>query len=218
MRLAGGISVAALVVSAVCGAQCQAHDLKAAGSSLPDAPAAQTTIWANRLASFLPAADFSANGRTGFYKVISSGMYGNGSAWRDWVAAYKEPRDTNEFFRKQLPALLRHNASYNSATNGSLMRRAIYAASRPVVTKAADGKGKLNAEYVLGVLSSAVLHTAYRPYWNRPVSAPFSDFGSTIGNDAGMNLLHEFGPGLEQLMKNHTPKFVSHIEASLTGK
>jgi hypothetical protein len=27
-----------------------------------------------------------------------------------------------------------------------------------------------------------------------------------------MNLWHEFGPAIEQLMKNHTPRFVSRIE------
>jgi hypothetical protein len=27
-----------------------------------------------------------------------------------------------------------------------------------------------------------------------------------------MNLLHEFRPGLEQLMKNHAPRFVTKIE------
>jgi hypothetical protein len=30
-----------------------------------------------------------------------------------------------------------------------------------------------------------------------------------------MNLFHEFGPGLQQLMKNHAPKFVSRIEERL---
>jgi hypothetical protein len=68
------------------------------------------------------------------------------------------------------------------------------------------------------VLTTAVIHTAYRPYWNRPVSTPFSNFGSTVGNDAGVNLLHEFAPGLQQLMKSHTPRFVSRIEADLGHK
>jgi hypothetical protein len=33
-----------------------------------------------------------------------------------------------------------------------------------------------------------------------------------VGNDAGMNLWHEFGPGIEQVMKNHTPRFVVKLE------
>jgi hypothetical protein len=30
-----------------------------------------------------------------------------------------------------------------------------------------------------------------------------------------MNLLHEFGPGLQQLVKSHAPKFVSRVEQRL---
>jgi len=41
---------------------------------------------------------------------------------------------------------------------------------------------------------------------------PFNDFGSTIGSDAGMKVFHEFGPGIRQMMKGLTPKFVSKIE------
>jgi hypothetical protein len=58
-------------------------------------------------------------------------------------------------------------------------------------------KEKLNTSYFLGVLSLIAMHTAKSPYRTRTASAPFSDFGSTIGNDAGVNLFHEFGPGIQ---------------------
>jgi hypothetical protein len=105
--------------------------------------------------------------------------------------------------------------SYRPLAQGSLMGRATFAASRTVITRDPSGKGKLNTSYFLGVLTSALAHTAYRPYWRRSVGAPFSDFGSTVGNDAGMNLWHEFGPGIQQMMKSHTPKFVERIEESV---
>jgi hypothetical protein len=50
------------------------------------------------------------------------------------------------------------------------------------------------------------------------LGAPFSDFGSTVGNDSGMNLWHEFGPDIQQLMKSHAPKFVSKIEEQIGHK
>ena len=78
------------------------------------------------------------------------------------------------------------------------------------------GKGRLNTSYFLGVLTSVAIHTAYRPYWARSASATFNNFGSTIGSDAGINLFHEFQPGLLQMMKGHTPTFVSKIEARIT--
>src|SRR5712692_1802688 len=50
----------------------------------------------------------------------------------------------------------------------------------------------------LGALTSVAIATAYRPYWARSTSATFRTFGSTIGSDAGINLFHEFGPGIRQ--------------------
>jgi len=97
-------------------------------------------------------------------------------------------------------------------SGGSLMGRATYAASRPLITRDYSGKSKLNTSYLLRTLTAVARDTASTPYWKRSRAEPFSDFGSTIGNDAGMNLWHEFGPGVEQLLKSHTPKFVSRIE------
>ena len=98
------------------------------------------------------------------------------------------------------------------------MGRATYAASSIFITRDSSGNRRLNTNYFLGVLTSAMLHTAYRPYWRRSVSDPVSDFGSRIGNDAGMNLYREFGPNLEQLMKSHEPRFVSRIEERIDRK
>jgi hypothetical protein len=125
-------------------------------------------------------------------------------------------REPIDFFGKYLyPSLRKRNLDYRPLSGGNVMGRATYAASRFLVTRDDSGKGRLNTSYFLGVLSSAAMHTAYRPYWRRGVAEPFSDFGSTIGNDVGMNLFHEFSPGLEHLMKSHAPKFVSRIEERL---
>jgi hypothetical protein len=66
------------------------------------------------------------------------------------------------------------------------------------------------------VLTSVAIATAYRPYWTRSSSEAFKTLGSTIGSDVGINLFHEFGPGIRQMVKGHTPKFVSRIEERIT--
>lgn len=132
------------------------------------------------------------------------------------VVAYREPLSTSDTLRKYLYSALHSGAaSYQAPAESSLMHRATEAVSQTFLARTPEGKVRINTPYVLGVLGKAVLGTAYRPYWNRPVSAPFSDFGSRVGNDAGMNLLHEFGPGMQQILKSHAPKFVSHIAASV---
>ena len=110
------------------------------------------------------------------------------------------------------PSLLRQDPRYYPSTSDSFMGRASYAASRIFVTRDDSGKGRLNTRYFLGVLTSVAIHSAHRPYGTRSTSETFNNFGSTIGSDAGMNVYHEFGPGIRQLVKGYTPKFVSRIE------
>lgn len=107
---------------------------------------------------------------------------------------------------------------YRGSTSNSLFGRATYAASSIVLTRDDQGNSRLNTSYLLRVLTSAVVHSAYRPYWKRSLSQPFSDFGATIGNDAGMNVFNEFKPGILQLVKTHEPKFVSRIEQHFEQK
>ena len=126
-------------------------------------------------------------------------------------------RESSTFLGKYLStSLLRQNLRYHRSTSGSFMGRAAYAASHIFTTRDDSGKKRLNSPYFLGVLSSVAIHAAYRPYWIRSPSAPFNDFGSTIGNDAGSNLFHEFGPGIRQMVKSHTPKFAARIEEQIT--
>lgn len=101
-------------------------------------------------------------------------------------------------------------------SSDKLMDRALYAASRTFIARDETGRARLNASYFLGVLSSVAVHSAQRPYWARSGSEAFSDFRSTIGSDAGMNVLHEFEPGIRQMAKHFTPKFASRIEERIT--
>jgi hypothetical protein len=87
-----------------------------------------------------------------------------------------------------------------------------------VVRRDETGKARLNTSYLLRTLTSVAKDAASTPYWRRHLADPFSDFGSTVGNDAGMNLWHEFAPGIEHLAKNHTPAFVSRIEERIGHK
>jgi hypothetical protein len=113
------------------------------------------------------------------------------------------------------PQLPKQDQPHFSSTGG-LVARTCFAASRVLITRDDSGKSRLNTSYFLGVLTSSVVHSAYRPYWARSTSATFNDFGSTIGGNAGVNVFHEFEPGLRQVMNGHVPKIVSRIEERIT--
>ncbi|MCU1304666.1 MAG: hypothetical protein JWQ87_4950 [Candidatus Sulfotelmatobacter sp.] len=210
------IRVACLVslCLAACGAVCQDGLVTAGLSSLPDAPsaAAQTET----VGAFADEGGSPIAAPVNLNVTRESGPgYGSRLAPSFSVRYNAQPaqKTSSDFFDKFLYAtLLRRNSNYHPSSSDSLVGRTMYAASRIFVTHDESGQAKVNTSYFVGVLGSAALHMAYRPYWARSASAPFSDFGSTVGNDAGMNLLHEFRPGLEQLMKNHAPRFMTKIE------
>jgi hypothetical protein len=206
------VRVIAFLSLAVCGALGQQPEPKSAENALPDAPsmagAARDRTGGDGRVQFSrePVGAAAASAWPDSVRALGSGF---GTLDVEHKPALTESPD---FFGKHLyPALAKRNSSYHPSTSGSLLGRATYAASRPFVARDASGKGKLNTPYFLGVLGSAVAHTAYRPYWNRPASAPLSNFGSTIGNDAGVNLWHEFEPSVQHLMKSHAPQFVLKI-------
>jgi hypothetical protein len=198
------VGVVAFVLVAACGALCQ-H----AGQSLPDAPSKQTSTQERNSNVFILAARSSSRFPAMSFDAVP--MHRGGfAAFNEAVSAQT---DSNTIIGKYLPPPSpKRQASYHNSISESLTGRAAYAASRIFVTRDGSGKDKLNTSYLLRALTSVAAATASRPYWRRPLGAPFSDFGSTVGNDVGMNLWHEFGPGIQQLMKNHTPKFVSEIE------
>ena len=141
------------------------------------------------------------------------------SSMREPLAWHFDPGHFNDHLIRQgtvTPSsenalLVKTSNRYRASDSDNLFARAIGAAWSTVIARGEDGSSHLNNHYLLKVLTSAAAQTAERPYWRRSASQPLADIGSTIGNDAGMNVLHEFQPGIMQLVKNHQPKFFSKI-------
>lgn len=148
-----------------------------------------------------------------------------GSVLREPLALHFDPGHFNAHPIRRGPGtyssetLLLVAASNRSRASDSdnLFARVFWAASSTFITRGVDGSSHLNNHYLLKVLTSAAASTADRPYWRRSTSQPLADIGSTIGNDAGMNVLHEFQPGFLQLAKKYQPKFVSKIAGMKQG-
>lgn len=205
MRVSRPFRIVMFLLLAASGAVCQQRDRSSAAKSLPDAP----SVTASQFDSSRWQA--SAPGPVISYRDAQV-LFGD---------SYRlEPlpeRESGDFFQKHLyPTLLKRGLEYRPSSSSGFLSRATYATSRLFFEPEDSGKKRLNTSYLLGTLASAAMHSAYRPYWRRSISQPFSDFGASIGNDAGMNILHEFGPGIRQLMKSHEPKFVSAIEEHIT--
>lgn len=182
-------------------------------SSLPDAPSV-----------LLPMPSLSTLGAVGINARVMREIELGQVTLRpqpNLTAPYKAaliPERSSTFFDKYLyPSLRNQDPRYYPSTSSRFMGRATDAASRIFITRNDWGKRKLNTSYFLGVLTSVAIHTAYRPYWARSTSATFNNFGSTIGSDAGINLLREFGPGIRQMAKGRAPELGSRVEERITN-
>jgi hypothetical protein len=202
------VAVVAFVLLAVCGAVCQD-----ARQSLPDAPSAQT---ATREQNFN---EFTEESRSplSFGSIGRNADFTRQLLFADPDKAVSSQKGPDAIFRKYLyPSSLKQQSGYRSLSSGRLMGRATSAASRTLIARDDSGKARLNTSYLLRTLTVVAKDAASTPYWRRSLAAPFNNFGSSVGNDAGLNLWHEFGPGIQQLMKSHTPTFVSRIEERAT--
>ena len=193
--------VVTLVLLPACGAMGQN-----AVQSLPDAPSAQVATQASNFNPFVREA------RSPLKFSGADAMRRAEFAAPDNLFRQKESRTSLE---KYLDPSLRKQRPVDQPSNsgGSLMGRATRAAAGIFVTRDESGNGLLNTSYFVRALASVAADTASRPYWRRSAGEPFSAFGSTVGNDAGMNLLHEFAPGIQHAIKNHAPRFVARIIA-----
>jgi hypothetical protein len=192
--------------------------------SLPDAPSAKRAPQAGKFQTFVNEARSPLTlGAVGVNAAImreTDSEHVTPGTQPGLTTLYKEAliqKESSAFFGRYLyPSLLKQDPRYYPSTSAGFLGRATYAVSRILITRRDSGERTLNTSYFLGVLTSVAIHTAYRPYWTRSASATFNNFGSTIGSDAGMNVLHEFGPGIRQMVKGHAPKFVSRIEERIT--
>ena len=197
------LGVVSWMLLAACGAVCQNVD-----QSLPDAPSVQAATQAQNFYKLAEQA------RSPFNLTATGSPAGvmRHSGFASPDKPVLSAHEKNAIFDKLLSSSPQHN---HFSSSDSLMGRASDAISRVFVTRDDAGKSRLNGAYFLRALSSVAADTASRPYWRRSTGQPISDFGSTLGNDAGMNLLHEFRPGLQQLVKSHGPRFVSKIVQSV---
>jgi len=199
--MAGNASTRALsfVLLAACTAFCQTS------RSLPDAPSPVTTNQSEVFRSLRDTQSLLVNTLT---TLGESAMRYDPGHFED---ADRLPADE----AARLSFLAKRDPIYRGSTRDTVLGRVQDAASSAVLTRGDEGNRRLNTTYLLRVLTASVAHSAYRPVWRRSATQPISDFGSTVGSDAGMNVFHEFEPGILQLVKNHEPRFVSKIEGHI---
>jgi len=206
---------------AACTAFGQSQRAATFSRSLPDAPSARAVTQTNLSQGPLqgPLQGITSGNINNLRFPLAFNSAGAPGATRFLSAPDQHPGQPTPsilFFNHIYPSLISPNMRYRPSDNQSLMGRATDAASWILFTRDPSGKRSFNSTYFLRLATSIIADSGSRIYRTRSKTAPLSDFGSTLGNDAGMNFLHEFGPSLQQAVTSHLPKFVTRIENRIT--
>lgn len=181
------------------------EELRTPQSSLPDAPSAVTAKQRERFQAFVKVRS----------PLIFDGASINASTMRE-SPEYFAPKVTPSLSALYGTSVVQKEPSVflDNHTSDSFLGRASYAASRIFIARDDSGKKKFNTSHLLAALAAAaVTHTTYRRYrtqlvpnQTQSVSGAFGNFGSTVGGDAGKRLFQQFWPGINQMLRGHSPK------------
>lgn len=140
---------------------------------------------------------------TGSYKGYGGGMKGFGKRLGAESAGVFTGNFMTDFF---LPTITREDPRYFRKGPGSGGNRFWYAVSRVVVTRTDHGNPTLNISELAGTMASAEFAQVYLPKGDRNARTLAIGAIISIAEDAGINVLKEFGPEWHKKFRIKVPK------------
>jgi hypothetical protein len=103
------------------------------------------------------------------------------------------------------PSLLKQDPRYFQLGHGSIWHRAVYSASRMIVTRSDSGNRQFNYSEIGGNLVAAGISNLYHPQEDRTITNTMSVWGTDIMWDAVSDELKEFWPDIRRKLARHKP-------------
>ncbi len=101
------------------------------------------------------------------------------------------------------PSLLKQDPRYFQLGHGTILHRALYSASRMIVTRSDSGNRQFNYSEIGGNLVAAGISNAYHPQDERTITNTMSVWGTDIMWDAVSDELKEFWPDIRRKLAKH---------------
>jgi hypothetical protein len=132
----------------------------------------------------------------------SSPAYGQGAAGyvKRYGAGYADLVSNRLFSGAIYPSLFHQDPRFFYQGSGSKLSRALYAATRAVVTRGDNGEEQPNYSRILGAFTAAALNNAYHPGDIRSASRTFRQGSIGLGAYSADSLFREF------VFRRFTPK------------
>ena len=112
--------------------------------------------------------------------------------WRGFV----DKTDRNYLVVFVMPTIFHQDERFYAKGDGRVLTRAVYAASRVLITPNYHGHNSFNASEIIGTGIAQGISTAYYPKGDRTIGALAVKFGYAIGRDALTNVFREFWPDI----------------------
>jgi subtilisin family serine protease len=122
--------------------------------------------------------------------------------WRGFV----DKTDGNYLVIFALPTLFHEDERYFAMGTGGWFKRAIYSASRILITPDYNGHNTFNAAEIFGRGISQGISGFYYPSQDRTAGALAVKYGWAIGRDALTNVFREFWPDISSHVLHRHPK------------
>lgn len=125
-----------------------------------------------------------------------------GYAWRGWV----DKTDGNYMVDFVMPTFLHQDERYYAKGEGPPLDRAVYAATRILITPDYHGKNGFNTSEILGRGVSQAISLTYYPSSDQTLSGFGQKYAYALGRDALTNVFREFWPDVAHHFKKHRPQ------------
>ena len=127
------------------------------------------------------------------HPALGEGLKGYGRYyWRGFV----DRTDGNYLVIFALPTVLHEDERFYAMGKGGFFKRAIYSASRVLITPNYDGHNTINGAELLGRGAAQGISTAYYPSRDRTLGAIAQRYAYALGRDAYVNVFREFWPDI----------------------
>jgi len=130
---------------------------------------------------------------TDAHPALGDGMRGFGEYyWRGFV----DKTNGNYLVIFAFPTVLHEDERYYAMGEGKFLKRAVYAATRILITPDYHGNNTLNASEIFGRATSQAISLSYYPSSDRTAGALAVKYGWAMGRDALTNVFREFWPDI----------------------
>jgi hypothetical protein len=131
----------------------------------------------------------------------------NSQAFAQRLGAAAALSASREIFSDSIMAPVFHQDPryYQLGRGKSIVKRGLYAATRPIIGRTDSGRTIPNFAFISGTAGAAVLTKAYYPPRNQSAGQVFQTFGTSLGSSALGYVLSEFGGDVARIL--HVTKF-----------